>query len=589
MVSKISPDIIKIVVLTAFAFSINCCENSPTKPNVILVFTDDQGYGDFSVFGNPHVQTPNLDKLSEECIVFSNFHVAPVCTPTRSQLITGIDAMHNAAYSPHGQFHLLNKDLPTMAEVFKHNGYQTALYGKWHLGGNFENYRPHERGFDDAVYFLRGGHWSHPNYWNSDCYDDFYYHNGKLEQFKGYATDIWFDLGMKFIKNCKKENSPFLLFLPLNAPHLPWLSPSKYRKPYLESNLDKSAINFFAMISAVDEQMGTFIDFLKNSHAWDNTIFLFFTDNGSTLWEQEYNAGMKGKKGSLYEGGHRVPLFFSWPQKGFSGPSEISELTECQDIFPTLMTLCKLKFPDSIPFEGLDITELIEDRNTNEIKNRVEIVQYQDTKYQACIMFKEWRLVNGDELYNLETDPLQEHNIINENRHIADSLLRIYDSWWMNGKSTSIPQPYYISGKEEVKLTAYDWYEGERIYNWPHLRNGDKSNGKYLLFVTNPGKYYVTLRRWPVESGAGICESVPAFRPFDDYLGSLPASENLPVVKGKVQLGNQIIEKEVKPDDKEISFSVILPEGENHLQTWFIENDGTQSGAYYVYINRVTR
>ena len=184
----------KYLSFTLSAVSLVACENAEkeVKPNVIILMTDDQGYGDFSWSGNPVLKTPNLDKLHDESIRFTDFHVAPASAPTRSQLLTGFDAMHNGAYSPHGQHLLLNRDYITMGDVFLQNGYNTALYGKWHLGGNFPGYRPHERGFQDAVYFLRGGHWSHPNYWNSDMMDDYYSHNGKLEKYEGYANDIWF-------------------------------------------------------------------------------------------------------------------------------------------------------------------------------------------------------------------------------------------------------------------------------------------------------------------------------------------------------------------------------------------------------------
>lgn len=191
------------------------------KPNVILIVTDDQGYGDLGAHGHPYLQTPQLDHLHDNSIRLTNFHVAPACTPSRSQLLTGIDALHNGAYSAHGQHHLLDTSFYTLAEAFQDNGYATALYGKWHLGGNAVGYRPHERGFDEAVHFLRGGHFSHPNYWNSDCFDDWYYHNGRPEQYAGYATDIWFDLGKQFVQQQQAAQRPFFLYLPLNAPHLP--------------------------------------------------------------------------------------------------------------------------------------------------------------------------------------------------------------------------------------------------------------------------------------------------------------------------------------------------------------------------------
>jgi arylsulfatase len=136
-----------------------------------------------------------------------------VCTPTRAQLLTGLDALRTGATDATGQRHLLKRGLKTIADYFAGGGYRTALYGKWHLGGNFIDSRPHERGFQDAVHYLRGGVQSHPNHWNSDLFDDFLYHNGQLKQFPGYATDVWFDLAEEFVTKCAEDDQPFLPWL----------------------------------------------------------------------------------------------------------------------------------------------------------------------------------------------------------------------------------------------------------------------------------------------------------------------------------------------------------------------------------------
>ena len=303
------------------------------RPNVVLIMTDDQGYGDFSYHGNPILKTPNMDRLAAESIRLTDFHVAPSCTPTRGQLLTGMDALRNGANSAHGQFFLLKRGLQTMAELFRANGYSTALYGKWHLGGNFVDFRPHERGFEDAVHFLRGGVQSHPNPWNSDLFDDNYYHNGRLEFFPGYATDLWFDLGSRFVWEKLDQRKPFFLYLPLNAPHAPLLVPDTYRQPYLD--LDKATATFFGMIAGVDDRIGRLMKFLEEQDAKQNTIVIFLTDNGTANGERVWNAGMRGKKASLYEGGHRVPCWIRWPGGQLRAPSDVSDLTHVQDLLPT--------------------------------------------------------------------------------------------------------------------------------------------------------------------------------------------------------------------------------------------------------------
>ncbi len=577
-----------------FLLSLLSCksEEKETKPNVIIVMTDDQGYGDFSIFGNPVVQTPNMDKLYDESIRFTNFHVAPVCTPTRSQLMTGIDAMHNGAYIPHGQLHLLNKGLTTIGEIFQENDYKTALYGKWHLGGNSIGYRPHERGFDDAVYFLRGGIWSCPNYWNNDLYDDQYFHNGIIKEFKGYANDTWFDLGKDFIKKCSSNQESFFLYLPVNSPHLPWLVPEKYRKPYLNKNLDKESINFFAMINAVDDRLGDLISFLKDEKLWDNTIFIFTTDNGSTLWHQEYNAGMKGKKGSIYEGGHRVPLFFSWPNGKFGQARDIDNLTIVQDILPTLIDLCNLQVSKSLNLSGENISNLFRGEELSNQNNRIEVVQFSEEKYKGAVMYKNWRLINGRELYDLSQDLAQKTNVADQQPEIMDTLLKHYEIWWK--KIVSEPQPYIIDGKEEVMLTSYDWYDGPRVYNFPHIRRGDKGYGKYRIIFNKEGKYQLSLRRWPKEADMEITGSVPAYKTYDpfigndsDYGGNLEKGKVLDIIKARIEIGSLIKEIQVNPEDKESIFNIYIPNGETQLKTWFIDKNGDEFGAYYTYINKL--
>lgn len=578
---------ISLLIVVLGTLLLSACSQTQQRPNVVILMTDDQGYGDLSVYGNPHVKTPNLDKLHDVSIRFTNFHVAPACTPTRSQLMTGIDAMHTGAFSAHGQHHLLNRNYKTLTEVFAENGYKTALYGKWHLGGNSIGYRPHERGFDDAVYFLRGGHWSHPNPWNSDCMDDTYYHNGKMEQYQGYSNDIWFDLGKTFIKNCKRNREPFFCYLPVNAPHLPWLAPEKYRKQYLNSGLDKESINFFAMISSVDERLGDLLSFLKKEELWENTIFIFLSDNGSTLWQQEFNAGMRGKKASEYEGGHRVPLFISWPNGKLDNPRDIEELTEVQDLFPTLIDLCNLQLNNKIDFEGINITPLLKGEKLADVQNRIEVVQFHEEKHKAAIMHKNWRLVYGKELYDISNDPAQENNIADNHPEIVDKLLNYYEGWWKEAQIAVLPEPYFVDGKEEIMLTAYDWYDGPRIYNWPHLRRGDRSNGKYRMVFQQSGKYNISLRRWPREANAGITDAVPAFMPFDDFLGELPAGKALNIVKARIKVGEEIKEKSIKDGDKEINFQFEIKNGETHIQTWFIDKNGEEFGAYYMYIKSI--
>lgn len=567
------------------------------KPNVVIVLTDDQGYGDLSCHGHPILKTPRMDQLRNESIRLTDFHVMPSCAPTRSSLLTGVNALHNGSHDPTGQNVLLDRAYTLMPNVFQNNGYRTALYGKWHLGANFLNYRPHERGFDDSVCFCRGGHGSHPNYWNSDSQDDYYYHNGTLKQYQGNATDLWFRLGREFVQQCQQENKPFFLYLPLNAPHIPWLAPAKYREPYLGRGLNKRQINFYAMLAHVDEQLGQFIDFLKRKEAWDNTVLIFFSDNGTALRNQDYNAGLRGRKGSPYEGGHRVPCFISYPNGRLGSPRDIDALTHCLDLLPTLIDLCDLKTKDMQALQGVSLKGLLQG-GEQPSPDRILVSQSTFTlprKYQAAVMRRKWRLIHGKELYHLEDDLTQKRDLAAQYPDIATRLKKHYDTFWKKVKVGGDPFPYYI-GPEEVMLTAYDWMEeGQgQVYNWPHIRKGEKKNGRYLLQFEQGGKYRIGLRRWPKEADVAICDGVPEFATFDpfgapedDTMAPYIAGRALAIRRARIQIGERIVEQPVSEADKEAVFEIEIPEGRTYFQTWFVDVEEEAFGAYYVYIKKL--
>jgi arylsulfatase A-like enzyme len=577
-----------------FAFTVQAAPAD--RPNVVIVMTDDQGYGDLGCHGHPFLRTPRMDRLRAESVRLTDFHVMPSCAPTRSSLLTGVNALHNGSHDPTGQNVLLDRRYLLMSDVFQRNGYRTALYGKWHLGANFLHYRPHERGFDDAVCFCRGGHGSHPNYWNSDSQDDFYYHNGTLKQYQGNATDLWFRLGRAFVQACRAREEPFFLYLPLNAPHIPWLVPASYRKPYLNRGLRKQQINFYAMLAHVDEQLGAFIDFLKQERLWDNTVFIFLSDNGTALHGQDYNAGLRGKKGSAYEGGHRVPCFISYPDGRLGKPRDIESLTHCLDLLPTLMDLCHLKAEGLQELEGVSLTALLQGQ-TQDLPERILVSQSTfllPQKYEAAVMSGTWRLVHGKELYRLDDDPGQQRDLAARYPEQAARLRNHYDVFWQDVKVGGDPHPYYI-GDEEVMLTAYDWMEeGQgQVYNWPHLRKGDMKNGRYLLMFEQSGTYRIGLRRWPREADVPLCDGVPEFSTFDpfgtpedDRMGPYIEGKALAIRQARIRLGERDLRQSVQADDKEAVFEVSVPEGRTTFQTWFVDADGREFGAYYVYLKK---
>jgi arylsulfatase A-like enzyme len=581
-----------LIALWGYGICAPGVHSADLRPNVVLIMTDDQGYGDFSCLGNPVLETPHLDKLAAESIRLTNFHVAPSCTPTRGQLLTGLDALRNGASSPTGQRFLLKRGIPTMGDIFRQHGYRTALYGKWHLGGNFRDFKPHERGFDDAVYFLRGGVQSHPNYWNSDLFDDYLYHKEELVQYPGYATDVWFDLADQFVSSCQESGEPFFLYLPLNAPHGPLLVPDHYRAPYL--HLDKETATFFGMIASVDERLGKFLARLQQQNLQGNTIVVFLTDNGTANGEKIWNAGMRGKKGSLYEGGHRVPCWIRWPSGNLRPATDLDALAQCQDLLPTLCDLCKLASDSLSPLDGLSLAPLLRGLAQPELEDRVLVVQNSPEAGKGVVMQGHWRLVDG-QLYDLVRDPAQTQDLSLQRADMKQRLTEHYNAWWSGVKDELELEPYRIGAEPETKLTAYDWYYGRPVFNWPHLRKGDRSNGKYTIVMDRAGRYRVTLRRWPRESNLAIRSAVERFVPtdsfmaYDDDMAPFPPGPGLDIVSVRVKFGNVVQRLDVESDAEEVSMEFDVDATADELQTWFITADGEEFGANYVYIEPLYR
>ncbi|HEY1381743.1 MAG TPA: arylsulfatase, partial [Gemmataceae bacterium] len=330
--------------------------DAPRKPNVIVFLTDDNGYGDHSCLGNPVLKTPNFDRLHGQSVRLTDFHVTPMCTPTRGQLMTGMDCLHNGASSVSAGRSMIRRGIPTMAEIFRAGGYRTAMYGKWHLGDSYPHL-PHQRGFQDAVYLLGWGITSMADLWENDYFDGRFRHNGVLHKYPGYCTDVFFNLSMDYIRDCKAKGEPFFLYLPTNAAHAPHWVPAKYKTPY--KGQPPAVAAFFGMIANLDENLGRLDAFLREQGLFDDTILIYMNDNGGTAGVNVYNAGMRGRKTTYYEGGHRAVCFIRWPAGGLGQPRNVDVLTNNQDILPTLIDLCGLPKPANARFDGSSLAGLL--------------------------------------------------------------------------------------------------------------------------------------------------------------------------------------------------------------------------------------
>lgn len=556
------------------------------RPNVLIVLTDDQGYGDLSVHGNPVLKTPNLDRLHGESIRLTDFHVAPMCTPTRGQLLSGVDAMRNGAMNVSSGRAILRREFPTIAEIFAPAGYKTGIFGKWHLGDNYP-YRPQDRGFQESLWFPSSHIPSAAGHFNNDYFDDVYIRNGKPAPVDGYTTDVFFREAQAWMRERAEKKQPFLCYIPLAAPHGPLFVPDRYREPYRDQ---KPAIaSFYAMIANIDENLGRLETFLREAGLRENTIVIFMTDNGTATGDPVFNAGMRGKKISLYEGGHRVPLFIRWPAGRLRAPGDLDLLTQAQDILPTLLELCGVNPPATAKFDGMSLAAWL--RGTTHVSSeRMLVTQFTrmndalPKRGDAAVLWKKWRLVGDTELYDLAVDPAQERNVAERFPDVVGSMRRYYASWWAGVEPTvNDISPIHIGAEQAnpTLLTPCEWVD-VFFDQQAQVRRGLKKNGIWNLFVEKGGVYEFSLRRWPVEADAAITAPMPAHQGVD---GVFPAGVALPVATAELKVGDVRESLRVAPDDKAVAFSTALERGRTQLQTWFRDADGAEiAGAYYVYV-----
>lgn len=553
------------------------------KPNVIVFLTDDNGYGDLSCHGNPVLRTPHFDRLHDESVRLTDFHVAPMCTPTRGQLMTGKDALRNGASSVCAGRSFLRPGIPTMAEIFASAGYRTAMFGKWHLGDSYPNL-PHQRGFQEAVYHLGWGITSMADLWENDYFDGRFRHNGTLTSYKGFCTDVFFKLAMDWIKSVRSSDQPFFLYLPTNAAHGPHWVAERYRKPYA----GKGPAAFFGLMANLDENLGRLDDFLGAENLKDNTIFIYLNDNGATAGGTVYNAGMRGRKTEYYEGGHRAACFVRWPAGGLKAPADVAALTEVQDLLPTLIDLCRIPTPAGASFDGASLARLLRGEPGPPM-SRTLVVQYGQVpaKWDCAVMHDRWRFVLGKELYNLDTDPGQAHDVAADHPQVVARMREAYESWWA-GVEPKLNDftPIVIGSEREnpVTLSAADW---ANVYcdNMNDLRTGKPANGPWYVLPERDGVYHVELRRWPAEADAPIAGAVP---PFRAVAGGLQAGKALPVERARLAICDFDESRPVGVTDKSVTFTVRLKAGSKvPLRTWFYDAAGHElSGAYFAYVRR---
>ncbi len=468
-------------------------------PNIIIILSDDQGWGDFSINGNSNLSTPNIDQLARDGALFENFYVQPVCSPTRAEMLTGRYHSRGGVYSTSAGGERLDLDETTIAQIFKQAGYATAAYGKWHNGMQYP-YHPNARGFDDYYGFC-SGHWG--NY-----FSPMLEHNQQIVTGEGFLIDDFTNHGINFIN--EHQDQPFLLYLPYNTPHAPMQVPDRWWDKMQDKELTMLGLpdqqedpDFtraaLAMCENIDWNVGRIVETLEQLGIADNTIILYFNDNGPNSWR--WNDGMKGRKGSTEEGGVRTPLFMKWPQQIEAGKT-IERVASVVDLLPTLTDLAGLTYDYPKPLDGVSLKALLMEDNP-EWNDRIIFNQW---KERISARNQRFRLGHQGRLFDIEQDRAQRVDVSESFPEVKRSLQTAREDF-IQTVAAEIPEQdnrTFPLGHPDSKYTQIPARDGvahgniERSNRWPNCSfftnwTSLEDSITWEVEVLQPGEYQVTL------------------------------------------------------------------------------------------------
>ena len=553
-------DINRIIFL--LILFISCTKQVEQKPNIILIITDDQGYGDIGYNGNPHIKTPNLDLLATNSMRFNNFYVSPVCAPTRSSLLTGRYSLRTGVTDTYNGGAMMSNDEITLAEILKENNYQTGIFGKWHLGDNYP-FRPTDQGFHESLIHLSGGIGQvgdFTNYYkgNRSYFDPILWHNNEQKKYEGYCSDIFTDEAIKFIE--ENKSNQFFCYLSFNAPHTPLQVPDKYYDLY--KNVDPSVISesekismteknvldakrIYGMVTNIDDNVGKLVSKLKELNIDQNTILIFMTDNGPQQFR--YVSNLRGLKSSVYNGGIKVPFYLSYPKIHDAG-LDIDNFSAHIDVLPSLLDLCDIETPKNIKIDGKNfLNKSREERSFFSYWTRKSPELYQNMSLNKG----NYKLVGNTnydspierfELFDIDNDPYEMENLIENKKELAIQMKLEMDNIYnelINSKN--------IKNKPRIII-------GSEFENPTYLNRNDAS-GQRGIWAQNE-----IFGFWRIKALSGKYNFRFKFN-------------NLNLTSGQmvIEVGNQVFSKKVEVDDNGYALmeNIHLNEGEFDLTPFF--------------------
>ncbi len=483
-----------------------------SRPNILLLLTDDQGYADLGCHGNKDINTPTIDRFAEEGVEFTRFYVSPVCAPTRASLMTGrYNYRTGVTDTWFGRATMAAEEF-TLAEALKSAGYATGLFGKWHLGDTYP-YRPEDQGFDEVLMHRGGGIGQPSDPPGSSYFDPLLFHNGTMKKFPGYCMDVYTDAVVQFIETNK--NKPFFAYLATNTPHSPLQVSDAYADPYREKGLAEETAKVYGMITNIDDNFGRVLAKLDELNLTENTIVIYMSDNGPRVFnEDRFTGTLRGAKTQVFEGGIRAPFFMRWPERLEAG-RKIETIAAHIDVMPTLLDACEVESPRNGGLDGISLLPLMRDAEID-WPSRALFFQWhrgdEPTSYRnfAAVTQKHKLMQNQNhhkenapmkfELFDLQNDPEESADIADRHPETAAKMKADYDKWFADVGATRGfgPLPSWIGTPHEnpMVLTQQDRRGAE---GWG---NGNyHPNAFWPIRVMTNGEYTCTARFYaPLES-----------------------------------------------------------------------------------------
>lgn len=477
--------------------------DQPRRPNIVLIVTDDQGYGDAGIHGNQQIRTPNIDRLALQGVEFTRFYVSPVCSPTRASLLTGRYHYRTGILHTSRGGAKMAGDEVTIAELLSQNGYRTGMFGKWHLGDNYPM-RPQDQGFQEVLWHKSGGIGQTPDKPNS-YFDPLLWQGERQVQKKGYCTDIFFSAAMDF--TAANQDRPFFAYLPTNAPHAPHEISDRYAGFYRNAGLDETTARVYGMVQNIDDNLGRLLEHLRVLKLEDKTIVIFISDNGADT--NRYNAGLRARKSSVYEGGIRGLCFLRWPGRWDSG-RKIAELAGHIDLLATLLDLCGIQKPLELHVDGVSLVPLLSGKavshadrmlfiqchrglnpqryqNVAAISQRFKLVGYPGSFANETLKVS---MEDPDlELYDLESDSSEAFDVSGKYPEILSAFRKRYEAWFDDVRASRAftPGEIHLGGKENPAVLCR-YQDASHRLGLPH---------GWSVQVERGGTYEITMKRGP--------------------------------------------------------------------------------------------